>query len=156
MSLPLAAGTVLHQRYVIVRLLGQGDFGRVYQARDRRPGPGPRYVALKQLPMQMIVACERQLDLAGNLRHPAIPRLHGCFVTATHAYLVKALIRGVTLEAALDQAPGFLAEPRVIGWALQLCDVLHYLHTHPDHPLVFRDPANSRRLADDDRLSVRA
>jgi len=25
-----------------------------------------------------------------------------------------------------------------------------------EHPLVFRDPANSRRLADDDRLSVRA
>lgn len=139
MSELLAAGTVLHQRYVIVRLLGQGDFGNVYQARDRRPGPGPRSVALKQLPMQMIVACERQMDLAGNLRHPAIPRLFGCFVTPTHAYLVKALIRGLTLEAALDQTPGFLDERRVIAWALQLCDVLHYLHTHPDHPLVFRD-----------------
>ena len=139
MNTSLPAGTVLHQRYRIIRRLGQGDFGTVYQARDLRPASRPRFVALKQMPMQMIVNCERQADLAGGLRHPAIPRILGYFVAQQQAYLVKEFIRGITLETALDQAAGFLAERRVIHWAIQLCAALGYLHTHPEHPIVFRD-----------------
>jgi len=139
MSKALSAGTILHRRYKIVKLLGQGDFGRVYQARDLRASKGRPFVALKQMPMQMIVDCERQADLAANLIHPAIPHIFGYFATATHSYLVKQFIRGANLETALEQEPGFLPENRVITWAIQLADVLSYLHTHPYHPMVFRD-----------------
>jgi serine/threonine protein kinase len=139
MSTSLAAGALLHKRYKIIKLLGQGDFGRVYQAHDQRAVQGRPFVALKQMPPQMIVDCERQAHLAANLIHPAIPRIFGYFVTQTHSYLVKQFICGLNLEQVLDQAPGFLAEEKVITWAIQLCDALDYLHTHPYHPMVFRD-----------------
>ena len=139
MSIELNAGTLLHRRYKIIKLLGQGDFGKVYQARDLRLSKGHPFVALKQMPMQMIVDCERQADLAANLIHPAIPHIFGYFTTETHSYLVKQFIQGADLETVLNQEPGFLPENRVIPWAIQLVDVLSYLHTHPYHPMVFRD-----------------
>lgn len=48
MSAGLNAGTLLHRRHDINRPIGQGDFGPVYQARDRRAARPPRHVALKR------------------------------------------------------------------------------------------------------------
>lgn len=148
MSTSLEPGTILHKRYKILKVLGHGNFGTVYQARDQRAGKNHRFVAIKQMPMQMIVDCERQADLRANLIHPAIPRIFGYFVTESHAYLVKQLIHGATLEVILRQEPAFLAEKRVIKWAVQLCDVLGFLHNHPHHPIVFRDLKPSNIMID--------
>ena len=139
MSTSLKAGTILHKRYKIIRLLGEGNFGRVYQARDQRAVKNHRFVAIKQMPMQMIVDCERQADLRANLIHPAIPRVFDYFATDSHSYLVKQFIRGKTLEVVLRQESDFLEEKRVIMWAIQLCDVIDFLHNHLYHPIVFRD-----------------
>lgn len=139
MSLSLKEGTLLHKRYKVVRLLGHGDFGVVYQARDRFAGDIDQFVAIKQMPMQMIVACERQADLRAALNHPAIPRILDYFGTEQHSYLVQEFIGGSNLEAILKEYPGFLPEHRVITWAIQLCDVLSFLHNHPFHPIIFRD-----------------
>ena len=37
-----------------------------------------------------------------------------------------------------------------MGWALQLCNVLHYLHTRP-HPIIFRDMKPSNVMVTRDR-----
>ncbi len=69
-------GTLLGKRYEIVKLLGRGNFGLVYRARDQLDGQPNRicvgqFVAIKQMPMQMIIDCERQADLRAMLVHPA-------------------------------------------------------------------------------------
>ncbi|MCC7357911.1 MAG: serine/threonine protein kinase [Anaerolineales bacterium] len=138
MPAPLPPGTRLQRRYIVRRVVGEGDFSTVYAAADTRAARR-RLVALKQLPMQLIVDCERQADLRAALRHPALLPVLDCFVTATHAYLVEPLIRGRNLEQTLAAAPGFLPEARVVGWARQLCAALAELHTHPLHPIIFRD-----------------
>ncbi len=139
MSVILEVGTRLHKRYEIVKILGQGDFGIVYQALDKRAVNIDRFVAIKQMPMQMIVNCERQADLRGTLIHSSIPRILGYFASDKHSYLVQEFIHGSNLEAVLEEHPGFLPENRVITWAIQLCDVLDFLHSHPYHPIIFRD-----------------
>ena len=139
MSVTWEAGTVLNKRYEIVKVLGQGDFGVVYQARDKRTVNIDRFVAIKQMPMQMIVDCERQADLRATLIHFAIPRILGHFATDKHSYLVQEFIRGSNLEVILQEYPGFLPEHMVISWAIQLCDVLDFLHNHAYHPMIFRD-----------------
>ncbi len=111
----------------------------VYQARDRKAVNTPRYVAIKQMPMQMIVDCERQADLRATLIHPSIPRVFDYFATETHSYFVRELVRGSNLEEILASHKGFLKEKVVIHWAIQLCGALEVLHTHPVHPMVFRD-----------------
>lgn len=135
----LKKGTLLHKRYEVMKLLGQGDFGAVYQARDQKAATNNRFVAIKQLPMQLIVECERQADLRANLLHSNIPRVFDYFMTDEHSYLVVQLIRGANLEEILNQRPDFLPEKRIIYWAIQLCGALDFLHNHPLHSVIFRD-----------------
>jgi serine/threonine protein kinase len=139
MNTTLEAGSLLHKRYEIIKLLGRGDFGVVYQAHDKRAVKTNQFVALKQMPAQMIIDCERQADLRANLVHTNIPRILGYFMTDEHSYLVQEFIDGSNLETVLETQPGFLSEKRVITWAVQLCDALDFLHNHPDHPMIFRD-----------------
>lgn len=128
-------GHLLENRYRIIRGLG-GDFGMVYLAEDEQD---KRQVAVKQLPEQMIVQCEWQADMRPLLLHPAIPRIYAYFTEIEYAYLVSEYIPGKNLEENLDETEGFLAEKRVVKWAIELCEVLTYLHTHPHYPMVFRD-----------------
>jgi serine/threonine protein kinase len=150
MSATLKAGTLLreNERYEIVKVLGRGNFGVVYQARDRGVEEGDRFVAIKQMPLQMIVNCERQADLRAALNHPAIPPILDYFVSGDYSYLVQAYIRGLNLEALLAQDPGFLPQHRVVAWAIQLCDAFDLLHNHPHHPMVFRDLKPNNVMAD--------
>ena len=135
----LKPGALLNKRYVVLKILGEGSFGVVYQARDRRLVRSRKQVAIKQMPMQSIVDCERQADLRATLNHPAIPRIFDYFAAGDHSYLVEELIVGRDLETVLEDQEGFLPEQLVIGWAIQICDVLDYLHNHPYHPIIFRD-----------------
>ncbi len=129
----------LHKRYKIIKVLGKGDFGLVYQAYAKHGSEAGKSMAIKQFPMQMIINCERQADLRATLTHPAIPRIYDYFWDDEHSYLVQDLIQGPNLEELLEAQDAFLDEETVIGWAIQLCDVLNYLHYHPYHPMVFRD-----------------
>jgi serine/threonine protein kinase len=151
----LPAGTVLKGQYVIVKVLGEGNFGVVYQARDQKKGAARKRVAIKQMPMQMIVDCERQADMRAALVHPAIPRIYDYFAIEDYAYLIMELIVGRDLEAALKEQDGFLPERIVIGWAIQLCDALDYLHNHPTYPMIFRDIKPDNVMVDrNDRIHL--
>lgn len=92
------------KRYEIVGLLGQGDFGIVYQARDRQTADIDKFVALKQMPMQMIGNCERQADLRATLIHPVIPPILDYFSDRENAYLVQEFINGSKLEVVIMRA----------------------------------------------------
>jgi serine/threonine protein kinase len=120
-------------------VLGSGDFGVVYQARDLQDNGTCPQVAIKQMPVHCIVDCERQADVRGALHHPAIPRIFGYFSTEKDAYLVQELIEGWNLEVVLENQAGFLPEKVVLDWGIQMCDFLVYLHNHPIFPMIFRD-----------------
>jgi eukaryotic-like serine/threonine-protein kinase len=115
MMASLETGTLLLKRYEIIQVLGEGDFGIVYQARDKRAAKTNPLVAIKQMPMQMIIDNERQADLRANLVHPNIPRIFGYFSYDNYSYLVQEFICGSDLERVLGAQPGFLAEKTVIA-----------------------------------------
>ncbi len=69
----LAAGTVVQNRYRLIRELGRGGMGFVYEATDQRL---KRAVALKELrgeTDELKRAFEREARLLANLSHPLIP-----------------------------------------------------------------------------------
>ena len=53
-------------------------------------------------------------------------------------------IHGKDIEAVINETNGFLPEHQVMSWAIELCDVLEYLHNHKPDPIIFRDmkPSN--------------
>src|SRR5258707_193878 len=95
----------------------------------------------------------REALLLARMRHPAIPLLYDYFLENAHWYLVMEYVPGSTLSSYMrEHAP--LPPLEAINYALQICDVLDYLH-HQNPPVVFRDlkPANII-LHPDGRLMV--
>ncbi len=140
-------GNVLGGRYRMVEMIGKGGFGAVYKATDER-FQSRRVVAIKEMsdaqlgPQEKAKAIQdfrQEADLLVELSHPNLPNVSDFFEEGDKAYLVMEFIQGKTLEKVQEEKHGPLDESEVMGWALQLCTVLHYLHTRPPHPIIFRD-----------------
>lgn len=135
---PLAPDTILQGRYRIVRQLGRGGMGAVYEALDERLGIA---VALKETfssEASMRKQFEHEARLLASMQHPALPRVSDHFVEGNRAFLVMQFIGGVDLARIIAQQPGPLPREQVIAWADQLLDALIYLHTH-DRQVIHRD-----------------
>jgi outer membrane protein assembly factor BamB/tRNA A-37 threonylcarbamoyl transferase component Bud32 len=146
----LAPSTLLQNRYEIIGVLGMGGMSTVYKARDLRFASVTRLCAVKemvnpasdpQIREIAILNFEREANVLATTNHPAMPQIYDFFGEENRHYLVMELIDGPDLDNYLaDLSPGeFLDEALIIDWALQLCDVLSYLHGHRPHPIVFRD-----------------
>lgn len=127
--------------------------GAVYRARDLHFPNVVKLVAVKEMINQapdplvrktIVRNFEREANLLATLDHRAIPRIYDYFTIAERSYLVLEFINGRDLEAILSSTHGFISEERIITWAIELCDVLDYLHSHKPEPIIFRDmkPSN--------------
>jgi serine/threonine protein kinase len=134
----LAPNTLLQNRYLIVRLLGQGGMGAVYQATDQRLG---NTIALKQTfftDEMMLKAFEREARLLASLRHPALPKVSDHFTESNGQFLVMEYIAGNDLMTMLEKRGGPFDADQVEEWGDQLLGALAYLHgQHP--PIIHRD-----------------
>jgi serine/threonine protein kinase len=138
LSRTLVAGVILQSRYRVLRPLGRGGMGAVYEGVDLRLGHS---VAIKQTltqDEQLWTQFEREARLMARLNHPALPRVSDYFTEGNRAFLVMQLVDGHDLAEVLAQHPGPLPERVVIAWADQLLDALIYLHSH-DRQVVHRD-----------------
>jgi len=151
MTQPLAIGTVLKNKYRIVRLVGGGGMAWVYQVEELPPGSGKLW-ALKELRPQtqdkaeQAVArdlFEQEAKLLRALDQVNIPKIADFFEEQGRACLVMEFIWGESLEKRLEATNAPLLETDVLKWAIQLCAALHYLHTRQP-PIIFRDmkPSN--------------
>lgn len=149
----LSSGATLVNRYSIQDVIGVGGMGSVYRARDLHFPNVVKLVAVKEminmapdpLVRQTIVQnFEREANLLATLNHPSIPRIYDYFSHDDRSYLVLEFIHGKDLETVISDANGFLPEDQVISWAIQLCDVLAYLHSQKPDAIIFRDmkPSN--------------
>jgi serine/threonine protein kinase len=149
----LPAGTSLQQRYLIQGMLGIGGMSAVYRARDLHFPNVVKLVAVKEMVNRAIDPVvrstivrnfEREANLLASLDHRAIPRIYDYFSINDRSYLVLEYIHGHDMEMVINNSPDFMPEERVVRWAIELCDVLSFLHTHKPDPIVFRDmkPSN--------------
>jgi serine/threonine protein kinase len=134
----LAPGTVLQERYRIVRLLGKGGMGAVYEVVDQRLDTT---VALKETFStndRLRRQFEHEARLLARLHHPALPRVTDYFAEGDRAFLVMQFIAGDDLSEIISNQPGPFPRNQVIVWADQLLDALIYLHTR-DRQIIHRD-----------------
>jgi serine/threonine protein kinase len=149
----LQAGVLLAKRYAIQEVVGLGGMGSVYRARDMHFPNVTKLVAVKEMintaPDPLVRATivqnfEREANLLATLDHQSIPRIYDYFTLESRSYLVLEFIHGKDMEGIINDTNGFLSEEQVLSWAIELCDVLDYLHKHKPEPIVFRDmkPSN--------------
>lgn len=145
----LERGILLHKRYRIVEILGQGGMGSVYRAVDENLGVD---VALKE---NLFTTDEyaRQFRLEAvilaNLRHPNLPRVSDHFVVGDQGqYLVMDFIDGEDLRQRMERQ-GTISEEEAVMIGAAMCDALTYLHTRKP-PILHRDikPGNVKITPD--------
>jgi serine/threonine protein kinase len=145
MNATLERGALLHKRYRIVEILGQGGMGSVYHAIDENLGVD---VAVKE---NLFTTDEyaRQFRfeavLLANLRHPNLPRVTDHFVVGEQGqYLVMDFIEGEDLRQRMERA-GPISEQDAVLIGAAMCDALQFLHTRKP-AIIHRDvkPGNVR------------
>ncbi|MBW8012640.1 MAG: PQQ-binding-like beta-propeller repeat protein [Chloroflexi bacterium] len=126
--------------------------GVVYRARDTN-FKAIRLVAVKEMIIQVIDPLvrkdifkifEREANILASLSHPAIPHIYNYFTVNERAYLILEFVNGKDLDKILAETTTFFPEEQILGWAIEFCDVLQFLHSHKPEPIIFRDvkPSN--------------
>ncbi len=127
--------------------------GAVYCARDLHFPNVVKRVAVKEMINMVrdpairetiVKNFEREANILATLDHPSIPRIYDYFTADDHSYLIIEFIEGKDLEAIISESENFLPEEQVMNWAIELCDVISYLHNYKPEPIIFRDikPSN--------------
>ncbi len=156
----LSPGEILEDRYEITRFLSKGGMGAVYLARDKRFPKVTKLVAVKEMinPVRDSVTSrisletfEREANILASLSHPAIPKVFDYFAHHRRVYLIIEYIEGTDLESLLSEIDLPLPQEKVVNWAIQICDVLSYLHSHQPNPIIFRDMKPSNIMLRNDR-----
>ncbi len=142
-------GQVLGGRYQLVRQLGEGGMGQVWEARDGRLG---RHVAVKVIALlggggsrgdEARARFLREAQITAALQHPNIVTLHDLGEADIEGgrtpFLVMELLRGDGLDAVLRRGPVELSE--AARWGAQIGDALTAAH---DAGVLHRDikPSN--------------
>jgi hypothetical protein len=134
----LTPETVLQSRYRILRQLGQGGMGAVYEAIDQRLDTT---IALKETLFadeRLRKQFEREARLLARLHHPALPRVSDHFSEGDGQFLVMQFIPGDDLSEMMTHKRSPFPANQVLTWGDQLLDALDYLHTQ-DPQIVHRD-----------------
>lgn len=119
-------------RFELIKELGRGGFGVVWQARDKELGLD---VALKFLPElvardpESIEDLKREIRRGLKLTHPGIVRVHNFLRDEQLAAIAMELVEGDTLRGRKRAAPSGCLDVRdITHWIAQTCDVLTYVH----------------------------
>lgn len=146
----LESGFILHNRYKILRVLGQGGFGITYLAHDiienhyvavkefffkdgcERANDGYSVVvstiAKKELIERFRIKFIKEVNLIKKLNHPNIIHVYDVFTENTTSYYIMEYIEGETLSSII-KVKGHLSESESLNIVNKVANAVEYLHS---------------------------
>jgi tetratricopeptide (TPR) repeat protein/predicted Ser/Thr protein kinase len=128
-ALSLEVGSVLADRYEILKMLGEGGMGAVYKAKDRELD---RLVALKVIRPELaghasiLQRFKQELILARKITHRNVIRIYDLGVFEGLRFITMEFIEGQDLASLLEERK-FTPE-EAVKILRQVCDALHAAH----------------------------
>lgn len=135
----LSTDTLLANRYRVLKIYKQGGFSTVYLAEDTNATA--QYCVIKGVSssdQEALELLKRETEFLSALSHTGLPKVLNVIEDGTNWYPVIDFIDGPTLSELMLANTGPLRENEVIDWAIQICDILDYLHNQY-HPIIVRD-----------------
>jgi len=127
-ELPITFG-----RYTLLRLLGQGGMGRVFEAELSGPSGFRKRLALKVVAERSFGQDDRSRDeflrearIGGLLRHPNVIDCYDFGVTDGHPFIAMELVDGLSLRELVARGP--LPPTVLLDCAVQICEGLAHAH----------------------------
>jgi len=150
---------VLAERYRALKIIGQGSFGRTFQAVDEYKPSRPFCVIKQFFPQaqetknlekaaELFAREAERLDSLG--RYPQIPELLAYFTKDNRQYIVQEFINGENLQQELEKSGAF-NESQILELLKSLLPVLQFIHSQQ---VIHRDikPENIIRRKKDNQL----
>ena len=134
-TVSLEVGSLVGDRYEIIKLLGQGGMGAVYKARDRELD---RLVALKVIRPELaghpsiLQRFKQELILARKITHRNVIRIFDLGVATGVRYITMEFIEGQDLSMLLEERllDGRKLTPQeIVGILRQVCVALEAAHS---------------------------
>jgi serine/threonine protein kinase len=134
----IPTGTMIDNRYLIQKVLGQGGLGRTYLACDTHrfqelcvlkefaPLGSGQYDLEKSREL-----FKREAQILHQIAHPQIPKFLACFEGKGRLFLVQEYVKGKTYSAILQQLQKnnqVFQESEVIRWLTNILPILEYIH----------------------------
>ena len=150
---------VLRERYRPLKIIGEGGFGRTFQAVDEdKPSKPfcvikqffPQAQGTKNLEKAAKLFAQEAERLDGLGRHSQIPELLAYFTQNNRQYLVQEFIDGQNLKQELEESGAF-SENQILELLKSLLPVLEFIHSQQ---IIHRDikPENIIRRRKDNQL----
>ncbi|MCH2050480.1 MAG: bifunctional serine/threonine-protein kinase/formylglycine-generating enzyme family protein [Trichodesmium sp. ALOHA_ZT_67] len=150
---------VLRERYRPLKIIGEGGFGRTFQAVDEdKPSKPfcvikqffPQAQGTKNLEKAAKLFAQEAERLDGLGRHSQIPELLAYFTQNNRQYLVQEFIDGQNLKQELEESVAF-SENQILELLKSLLPVLEFIHSQQ---IIHRDikPENIIRRRKDNQL----
>jgi eukaryotic-like serine/threonine-protein kinase len=161
---PLNIGHKLqNNRYEIIEIISNNTgFGITYKAIDHNLPTKPICV-IKQLKditnpkyLDLFKKEAEALEILGQ-KYDQIPTLFEYFILNNQPFYVQEYIEGISLSQELYQqlqVSQKLSESQVISLLIEILEILEYIQSNPQHPVIHRDikPANIIRRKSDQKL----
>lgn len=122
--------TILMQKYEVGHFLGQGNFAKVYHARNLKTGQS---VAIKVFNKESVIKVgmkeqlKREISLMRLVRHPNIVQLHEVMASKTKIYFAMEMVKGGELFYKVSR--GRLREDVARKYFQQLIDAVGHCHS---------------------------
>jgi WD40 repeat protein len=133
-------------RFVVLRELGRGGMGIVYEARQKDLG---RLVALKTISVSAATEeglrrFQHEAEAAAQLKHPGIVQVYEVGQVAGQPWISMELISGPTLSQLVRQQP--LNTRQAAEFIIRICEAIAHAHSRG---IVHRDIKPSNILIDE-------
>ena len=142
----LKVGDLIDGKYKILNEIGRGGMSTVYLAINEKANKPwavkevrKNGISNRELVKQSLMV---EINLLKKLKHKGLPSIVDIIDQQDNYLIVMDYIEGITLENIM-QEEGVQPQEKVVDSAIQLCDVLQYLHTRKP-AIIYRDmkPSN--------------